>query len=222
MLLAIDTSTKMIGIALYREERVIGEMTWVSQNHHTVELGPAIDELISKSGFSTNELAAIGIAIGPGSFTGLRIGLAFAKGLALSLPISLIGIPSLDIIASLQPIGGYKLAAILESGRKRFAVGWYKVVLDHWEQVGNYENLTILELRQKIHSPTLICGELTKESRRILARRYKNVIIPSPANCVRRPAILAELAWRKFVAGQIDDPATLAPIYLHYGVPIPE
>ena len=78
-----------------------------------------------------------------------------------------------------------------------------------------------LPLGHSIHSPTLVCGELTEEERAILARKRKNVLLATPAQSMRRPSFLAELAWKRWKAGQVDDPVTLAPIYLHIGEPIP-
>jgi tRNA threonylcarbamoyladenosine biosynthesis protein TsaB len=66
-----------------------------------------------------------------------------------------------------------------------------------------------------------VCGELSEEERAILARKRKNVLLASPAQCLRRPSFLAELAWKRLQAGQVDDPISLAPIYLHVGEPIP-
>jgi len=222
MLLAIDTSTRSIGIALLKDERILGEMTWESRSHHTVELAPAVSNLLASSGLSLNDLEAVGVAIGPGSFTGLRIGLAFAKGILLSHACTLIGVPTLDIIARALPPGAYRLAAVLEAGRGRLAVGWYKAEDMQWKRTGKYENLTVLELRNRIRRKTLVCGELSRESRKVLARKYKNVMLPGAAACVRRPAVLAELAWEKVLEGQADNPAALSPIYLHHGQPIPE
>jgi hypothetical protein len=62
---------------------------------------------------------------------------------------------------------------------------------------------------------------LTEEQQHALARKYKNVILVSPAHSIRRPSILAELAWKRWMAGEVDDPATLAPTYLPFGEPIP-
>ena len=67
----------------------------------------------------------------------------------------------------------------------------------------------------------MVCGELSEEERQILGRKRKLVILPSPAQSLRRAGFLAELAWRRWQAGQVDDPVTLAPIYLHIGDPIP-
>ena len=81
--------------------------------------------------------------------------------------------------------------------------------------------MTAEDLAQAIRRPTLVCGEMPPEARARLARKYKNVRLPSPAHCARRPAFLAELAWARWQEGQTDAVASLAPIYLHTGTPIP-
>jgi tRNA threonylcarbamoyladenosine biosynthesis protein TsaB len=77
------------------------------------------------------------------------------------------------------------------------------------------------ELADKIRKPTIVCGELTREERQRLARKRVNVQLASPARCVRRPAVLAELAWERWQDGAQDEAASLAPIYLHVADPIP-
>jgi tRNA threonylcarbamoyladenosine biosynthesis protein TsaB len=67
----------------------------------------------------------------------------------------------------------------------------------------------------------LICGELTADDRLRLRRKFKNVMLASPAQCVRRPGILAEIAWQRWQAGRVDAAATLAPIYLHVAGGLP-
>jgi tRNA threonylcarbamoyladenosine biosynthesis protein TsaB len=220
MLLAVDTSTRLIGVALYDGGRVLSEASWLSKNHHTIELGPAVAETLSRVGAEPASLTAVGVAIGPGSFTGLRIGLALAKGLCLSRNLPLVGIPTLDVVAAAQPvIPDLKLAAILEAGRRRLAIGWYHAIQGKWHPEGDLQNLTLEEFMEKVETPAIICGELSGEARQRLT--HKGAILPSPAQCVRRPAVLAELAWQRWKAGQIDNPDTLSPIYLHHGEPIP-
>ena len=99
MLLAVDTSTRAMGVALYDGARVLSEMTWISKNHHTIELAPTVEQALGHIGGGSDDLKALGVAIGPGSFTGLRIGLALAKGLALSHRLPIVGIPTLDVVA---------------------------------------------------------------------------------------------------------------------------
>jgi tRNA threonylcarbamoyladenosine biosynthesis protein TsaB len=109
---------------------------------------------------------------------------------------------------------------VLRAGRRRLAVGWYQAQDGVWQAEGEVENLTLDALADRIRTPTLVCGELDEEVRRRLQRKYKNVVLTSPASSIRRPAFLAELAWQRWRAGDIDDPKTLSPIYLHRGKPI--
>ena len=222
MLLALDTSTAQTGLALYDGVGILGEMTWHSHRRQTVELAPAIVELLNYVGEKIEAVNAIGVATGPGSFTSLRVGLALAKGLVLARHIPLIGVPSLDILAAAIPVQPFPLAAVLQAGRKRLAVGWYHASTDGWKSDGPAKSYTVDELADSITTPTLVCGELNSEERQRLARKYKNVSIPSPANCMRRPGILAEMAWQRWQAGDTDVAASLAPIYLPTaGVPNP-
>jgi tRNA threonylcarbamoyladenosine biosynthesis protein TsaB len=148
--------------------------------------------------------------------------MAVAKGIALAGHLPIVGIPTLDIVAESQPVSlGITLAAILQAGRGRLVVGWYTAENGQWQLNPPIEIMDAHSLSQKIHEPTLVCGELSEEQQHALARKYKNVILVSPAHSVRRPAILAELAWNRWQAGDVDDPATLSPTYLHVGEPIP-
>lgn len=220
MLLVVDTSTSSIGVAIYDGFRVLSVETWITHNYHTVELGKAVADNLSRVGASAGDLQALGVALGPGSFTGLRIGLALAKGLSFSQNLPIIGIPSLNVVAAVQPLREMPLAAVLQAGRRRLAVGWYQAQNGRWQSHGKLENITVEELAEKTTTPTLISGELTKEVRETLEEE-QNAILASPAHALRNPAFLAELAWERWQAGETDNPATLSPIYLHRGDPIP-
>ncbi|MCA1954734.1 MAG: tRNA (adenosine(37)-N6)-threonylcarbamoyltransferase complex dimerization subunit type 1 TsaB [Anaerolinea sp.] len=221
MLLAIDSSTQMVGLALYDGAQVIGETVWRSQNHHTVELAPAIRDLFSRCGVTAADLRALAVALGPGSFTSLRIGLAVAKGMALALHLPVVGLPTLDVLVAAQPLCDLPLAAVLQAGRSRLAVGWYRSTAGGWQADGQATVLTLEKLFNGLTGPALICGELGALERQTLAR-HKGVVLASPAQSVRRPALLAELAWQRWRAGQVNDGVTLAPIYLSTADAIPE
>ena len=214
MLLALDTSTQWIGLALYDGVQVLGEEIWQTHNHHTVEIAPAIQRLMSRCSVLPSALEGIGVALGPGSFTSLRIGLAVAKGMALALRLPVAGIPSLDVLAAGQPLRDLPLAAVLQSGRNKLALGWYDVVDGTWKSRGEAEVTTAEALTASIHKPTLVAGELTAAERQTLARKRRNVLLATPAQSIRRPAVLAELAWARLKAGQADEINSLAPIYL--------
>jgi len=214
MLLAVDTSTAQVGLALYDGAQVIGEYAWRSSQRHTVELAPAISELLTRCGLTMDDVRALGVALGPGSFTSLRVGLALIKGLALSKHIPLVGIPTLDILAAAQPVSKLPLAVAIQAGRGRFALGWYKSSKKAWLAQGQARVVKVEELLKEIKSPSILCGEFTSEER-LRLKENNDVHLASPAGSVRRPALLAELAWARWQAGDVDDEASLAPIYLH-------
>lgn len=220
MLLAVDTSTAQVGLAIYDGSQVIAEYAWRSSQRHTVELAPAISELLTRCGLTMDGVRALGVALGPGSFTSLRVGLALVKGLALARQLPLIGIPTLDILAAAQPSSKLPLAAVIQAGRGRLAFGWYKSSKNVWQAKGPARVVTLDALAAEIESPSILCGELTSEERQKLTK-HANVHLASPAQAVRRPAVLAELAWRRWQSGHVDDEASLAPIYLHVAEPIP-
>jgi tRNA threonylcarbamoyladenosine biosynthesis protein TsaB len=220
MLLSVDTSTAQSGLALYDGAQVLAELLWHSRAHHTRELAPALAGLLERTGAKIDEVNAVGVAIGPGSFTSLRVGLAFAKGLSLARKLPIIGIPTLDIVAAAQPISKVQLAVVLQAGRGRLALTRYEWSSSGWQAKTEPAVTNVDALIDSIQAPIIVCGELTGDERQRI-RKNKNALLASPAACARRPGMLAELAWRRWQAGKVDDAASLAPIYLHVAEPIP-
>lgn len=216
MLLAIDTSTRMTGIALYDGERVLAECTWLGPGYQTVELAPQIGLLLRRAGRSTADVGAVAVATGPGSFTGLRIGLALAKGLALSGSRDLIGIPTLDVMARAQPKVETRLYVLVEAGRGRVAGMWYRWGRGGWQPDGELELVSLAELPEVFTEEAHICGEINKEIRKLL-RKVAHLHQASPASCHRRPGYLAEMGWERWRKGEHSDPKTLSPIYISTG-----
>ncbi|MGD2026981.1 MAG: tRNA (adenosine(37)-N6)-threonylcarbamoyltransferase complex dimerization subunit type 1 TsaB [Anaerolineales bacterium] len=222
MLLAIDTATRKIGIALYDGVQVQHEAVWQSSYRHSVELAPAIEDALARANTSIKYLEVVALTIGPGSYTGLRIGAAAAKGLSFSLNIDLVAVSTFDILAAaIPPDPTRQLAVVLEAGRSRLAVGWYEVEAGGWQPSNPAQLLNPEELSHTIRSRTLICGELDEDNRKLLGRKHKNVVLASPAQNLRRPAFLAEIAWERWLTGDVDDPETVAPVYLQTGENIP-
>lgn len=220
MLLAVDTSTSVVGLALYDGDHVLGEMMWTTGQHHTTELSPALSGLLKRCGVTMASIHALGVAIGPGSFTSLRVGLSLVKGIALARSVPVMGISTLNVIAAAQPLAKHPLVTVLQAGRTRIAFGVYQSDKKEWQAEGAVRSGTLDELLNEIESPTIIAGELTSEERKKIAK-LKKILLASPVLCVRRPAVLAELAWKRWQDDDVDDAATLAPIYLHAaGTPI--
>lgn len=228
MLLAVDTSTPQIGLALYDGAQVLAESLWTSKARHTVELAPAVAEMLAHTGLKVDEIKALAVAIGPGSFTSLRVGLSFVKGLALARALPTVGINTLDVVAASQPGTRLPLACLLPAGRGRLALGWYRpaalergrVKNNEWQPMGQAVIITAEALSASVERDSVVCGDLTAAERQTLTKN-EHVRLVSPALSTRRPAILAELAYTRWQSGHVDDISTLAPLYLHIAEPIP-
>ena len=99
MQLTIDTSTDTASIAIIQNNEVLAELAWRCQQNHTVELLPRLAQLLNNTKVALQSISCIIVAKGPGSFTGLRVGISTAKGLAFSLGIPIIGISTLEVEA---------------------------------------------------------------------------------------------------------------------------
>ena len=166
-------------------------------------------------GVEPESLNALAVALGPGSFTGLRIGMAFIKGLALGLNIPVVGIPSLDILAASQPLVEHPLVTVLQAGRGRLAIKKFISRKGEWSGDGEATLTTAEKLAEMVSGPVYICGELSAADRQKIKATMPKAVIAPPAQSIRRPSYLAELAWRHWQAGSIDDVVSLSPIYLH-------
>lgn len=217
MLLAIDTSTRQASIALYEPARgLLAEQSWFSANRHTEELMPGIAALLALAGVTARDLTAIGIAIGPGSFTGLRVGLAAAKGLALAQGLKLVGVPTLDVTAQPHAEQPVPVIAIAQAGRGRVYWAPYAHGPSGWRPQEPYALATVIEVANTVVRPVAFAGELTEADRETLTRfaGKQRIAFLSPALGLRRAGVLAELALRRLQAGDTDDLAALSPIYL--------
>jgi tRNA threonylcarbamoyladenosine biosynthesis protein TsaB len=213
VLLAIDTATRMTGLALYDGAAVLAEHMWRGGGHHTTQLAPEVGLMLRQLGVDASALTGIAVASGPGSYTGLRIGMALGKGLALAQGIPLIGIPTLDILVQGQDTLSGDLLALIQAGRSRFAGVWYNKAKKGWVAASEPKAMTTEDVLAEIKGPTTICGEMSLEERRAL-QSDRRVKLAPPSRCVRRPGVLAEMAWDRLgVTGQ-PDVATLAPTYL--------
>jgi tRNA threonylcarbamoyladenosine biosynthesis protein TsaB len=217
MLLAIDTSTKLAGIALYDGVRgLLAEYNWHSANRHTEELMPAIAQMLAQAGLTPRALRAVAIALGPGSFTGLRVGLAAAKGLVLANGLTLLGIPTLDAVAYPHQAQPVPVIAVLQAGRGRVYWAPYAHGPGGWAAQEAARLSTVPEMAQGVVRPVMFVGELAGVDQETLiswAGRSRVHFLPS-ALTMRRGGYLAELGWTRFEAGKADDPAALSPIYL--------
>ena len=224
MILAIDTATRYASVALYGEMGILAEVTWRSANNHSVELVPTIAEMLKRQRLSISAISALAVAQGPGSFTGLRIGMSVAKGFCFGLDIPLVAVPTLEITAYATGNPGCPVWAVLEAGRGRICVATYRFEEGLPVPQGSLQVVRVEEWFPAISEPVLVAGEVSPELAEHLLRLpgAEDLAIVSLAGAVRRAGYLAELAWNKLQEGQADDPDRTEPLYIHLsqvGVP---
>lgn len=214
MILAIDTATRSAGLAVHDGATVRAEFTWNTADHHTVELMPRVVDILAQIDVTIDQLSGLAISIGPGSFTGVRVGVAAAKGLALARHIPVVGVRSTDILAYAVQWCEPPLVVLVRAGRDRLIAAKY-VKDAEWRQDGDFILTTAELIGELWDTPTTVCGELIAGEQETIRRRLGDrVRVLSPAFSLRRAAYLAEIAWQMIRAGEIDDPAQLRPIYL--------
>jgi tRNA threonylcarbamoyladenosine biosynthesis protein TsaB len=211
MLLAIDTCTRRSSIALRDRHVLRAEMTWECERQETALVSDKISQLLRASHVAPNTIGAIAVAIGPGSYTGVRCGLAIAKGMAVGLDIPLIGVNAFDVIAHAQPQLKLPILAVLEIGRKRVAVCPYDL-LGGQMLTGEWKLKDWADLSDSVFEPTWVCGDLPAELIKQLESNPNARVAPAPLN-LRRAGYLAELAYRRWTHGEVDDTMTLTAIY---------
>jgi tRNA threonylcarbamoyladenosine biosynthesis protein TsaB len=212
MLLALDTATRTLSLALHDGQSVLAEHTWRTADRHTVELAPNTERLLSRANVEPRALRAIAVALGPGSYTGLRIGLGFAKGLSLANALPLIGVPTFEIVLHAVAPRPETVLAVLQAGRGRVSAAAYRWQAT-WHAVGPMRVVDWKTLAEEICEPTWVCGEVDDAGRVALQARADWVTLASPAQALRRAGHLAEIGWQRLRDPHVDSAGALAPIY---------
>jgi len=217
VLLAINTSTVQFSLALLKEEgSVLAEYFMSEGRGHFGSLMPALDFLLETSSTEIRDLTALVVARGPGSFTGLRVGLAAAKGLGHCLRIPMIGIASLEALASQWPYQDLPVAPVLDSRRgELFTATFTWTERQEMIRITEDKSIKLIDFPSYFVEPTLFIGNnfetQASQLREILGPRA--LLAPSYLWNLRASAVGA-LGLRRFLTRDFDDPHTLDPIYL--------
>ena len=215
MILAIDTATRWTGLALHDGSAVIAEHGWRSTNTQTVEVAPSIERMLARAAVPAESLKGIAVALGPGSYTGLRIGLGLAKGMALAHQTPLIGVPTLDIVAAALPQMPGALVVIAEAGRRRITAGIYAwQAAQGWQAPDLPSNTTWEVLLEQLEPPAVLTGEIAPRAMKQIRAAGKGLRAVRAVDRVRRAGYLAEVGWQRLRKGMVDNAAELTTIYL--------
>lgn len=216
LLLAIDTATPRVSVALGRDGRVIGDISLDGGRRHAEQLAPAVQYLCTEQRVELRQLAAIAIGLGPGLFTGLRVGVTTARVMAQSLRIPMIGVPSLDLIAYPLRYTSRIVVPVVDARRHEVFFACYRPVPGGVQRITEYE----------VRSPDGLAGELAARGEDALlagdgALRYESelskldrVELAGPGAALPSAAALVELATARYEREEFSPPADVHPLYL--------
>lgn len=217
MILAIDTATNFAGLALYNQDALWAEEVWLATRNHSVTLLPRLAQMLENAQLNVAQLEAIAVAIGPGSYTGVRVGVSLAKGLALPHNLSVIGVPTLAITAYPLQDQSLPIVAVAQAGRNRLLVARYRPANDETalQEIEAPSLNTLSQLIASLTQPALVVGELNAEQRaKIRKEAPAKIQLAGALHHPRRPGALAALAAQKLANHEVDDIDRLVPVYI--------
>jgi tRNA threonylcarbamoyladenosine biosynthesis protein TsaB len=206
--LAVETSTLAGGVALIDGERLVAEYLLDVRVTHSERLLSAIDRVLGDAGWTARELQGLAVAVGPGSFTGLRVGISAVKGLALALGIPVAAVPTLDAMAATLPWASLPVCPVLHARRDEVYAALYRWDGDGVRRESDYLAMTPDALAERLGEPTLLIGDGADAIRSPHARR-----VPPPPRAPS-PACVAVLGRARLALGETVSAASLVPLYL--------
>jgi tRNA threonylcarbamoyladenosine biosynthesis protein TsaB len=218
LILALETSSGCGSVSLTRgtpdQGRLISEITCRPERAHCRALLSTIQWMLEQTGVSWQDLSAVAVSLGPGSFTGLRIGLAAAKGMAMATGLPLLGVVSLDALALQCQLGGEPLLVVADARRGEVYAGWYvRGVTGLPERRGQIVVCSPDRLVEGSQGRCHIAGPgIVAFGPSLLD--YPKATKHLPALIEARASSVGFLAAVKLALGDFLDPATAAPLYI--------
>lgn len=215
-ILGIDTSTESLGVALIEDGNLLLSSETVLGMRHSRDLIPTIKEMLNKASLAIGDVNGFAVGLGPGSFTGLRIGVTAAKTLSLISGKPVVGVPTLDVIAC---NGYYYPGAIcpIMDARKRLV---YAAIYDRGraglKRRSGYLLLPVEELLKKVKKKTLFLGDGVNLYGNTIKKIKRAKAEFAPCRLwLPRPDNVAMLGWNRLKRGRKDDTLRMVPMYLH-------
>ncbi|WP_418585599.1 tRNA (adenosine(37)-N6)-threonylcarbamoyltransferase complex dimerization subunit type 1 TsaB [Intestinibacter sp.] len=216
-ILGIDTSSMAASVAVIEDNKLICEYTINTKKTHSQKLMPMIENMLGLSDLNVREIDAIAVCEGPGSFTGLRIGMATAKAIAHVNDIPVIGVNSLEALAANMNLCDKKICSILDAQRNQVYTGRYQyegTKLVEIKEIGIQQIDEILEELAQSGEQWILVGEAVYKYEDKI-REISNIEIPAASNNVTKAGSLCSVAKVKFDEGKdIFDCYTVNPLYI--------
>ena len=216
MILAINSSTFQYSIALMTLNGVIvAEYMVIPKGNTFTGFIPAIDLLLDSTGTNISRISVVAVATGPGSFTGLRVGLAAAKGIAYSMNIPLIGISGTEAIASSIPYTEMRICGLVASRRDEAFYAFFRWEKENIVRQSDDRSMKIREIGLLIQEPTVIVGNDFERQKRLLLESGSNSIIYAGQNHWNlRASSVGILGLKRFHNNDFDNVRDVVPNYL--------
>jgi tRNA threonylcarbamoyladenosine biosynthesis protein TsaB len=209
--LGLDTATETGSLALVEGERLLVEYFLESSGTYLSRLLPRLAQLFAAAGRDPADLGAVGVSVGPGNFTGLRIGLATAKTLAWSLGCPLAPVPTLEVLAAQVPSQPHPIGVVMDAKRGEVFWGLYRGPAERPRMLAGPIRLSLADLARHLIPPLVLTGSLVS-SLPTLPR--EGISLAPPERRLPRAATVARLALSRLEAGLTAAPEQLAPTYL--------
>jgi len=202
-------------IALTEDEKLIAEVMLDINVAHAERLMGSIEWLLKASHISINDIDAFAISIGPGSFTGLRIGLSTVKGLSYATKKPIIAVPTLDAFARRLPFSPYNICPMLDARKNEVYTGLYRWLNGVLEKTIPETAIRPDDFLKEINGKTIFMGEGAKVYRELIMDILKTDGLFAPSFMMSPSASsVAEIAIEKLKKGEIADPVSLTPFYI--------
>ena len=206
--LGVETSTLAGGVALLDEDRVVGEYLLDVGVTHSERLLAAVDRVLADARWTLDDVEAIAVAVGPGSFTGLRIGLGTVKGLAFARATRIAAVPTLDAMAAVLPFAALPVCPVIEARRDEVYTSRFRWTGTEMIRDWDYLALSPDELGARLSEPTILIGPAARAVQSPYARSAPAARRMPSAACV------AQLGVDRVRRGETVDAARLVPFYL--------
>lgn len=209
-LLAIDTATELCAVALTKGPELVAEYRLNRKNMHNEKLVQAVQQIAADADWPLNTLDGIAVSIGPGSFTGLRIGLSVVKGLAFSLDVPVAAVNTLDALAFGNYFWSGQVCAVIKARQEELYVARYDNG-DPFRRISDYEIITNSEFGELLQKPALV---VPNPVRLVDVLQSSHALFAPPAASLASAFKIAQLGYEKFLAKEIEDAEMLEPFYL--------
>lgn len=213
-ILALESATLAGGAALLDGDRLVGEITLSIALTHSERMMAVVDRLVADCGWSPGDLEGLAVSIGPGSFTGLRVGIATIKGLALALGLPVAPVPTLDALAATLPFADAPVCALLDARKGEVYGSLYRWREREMTREWDYLALAPEEVAARLTAPVIVLGDGVPACRPYLARLGTGVREAPPARQLPSPAMVAQLGHAMLAAGHGVAADDVTPMYL--------